>query len=164
MNIRLRKNVAKAMVKKRGTTAIAKRALKKRLFTDPSAIHDEQLKERFDKSKSWMTNLKETDLKEMYEERLPEIIAEKAAWTIPKLSENEAEVVRKLITAHGADEFHRMAFDRKLNKLQWTEEQCEKKVRMLIVDNRVHTCEEGRCLCGSLRVSSNVTPKNRARH
>jgi hypothetical protein len=164
MNIRLRKNVAKAMVKKRGTTAIAKRTLKKRLFTDPSAIHDEQLKQRFDKNKSWMTNLKETDLKEMYTECLPESIAEKAAWTIPKLSEAEAEAVRKLMQEHGAESFRKMAFDRKLNKFQWTEEQCEKKVRMLLVDKRVHTCEEGRCLCGSVPVSSYVARRNRANH
>ena len=161
MNIRLRKNVAKAMVKSRGTTAIAKRTLKKRLFTNPNAIHDECLKERFDKSKSWMTNLAETDLKEMYEGHLPESIPDKAAWTIPKLSEDEATIVRKLLSVHGQENFKRMAFDRKLNKYQWTEEQCEKKVRMLLVDKRVHTCEQGRCLCGSLPVSSYAQKKSR---
>lgn len=160
MNIRLRKNVAKAMVKRRGSTAIAKKAVKKRLFTDPSTIVDDELRERFDKKKSWMTNLKETDLKEMYQKSLPVEIADKAAWTISKLSEDETAVVKKLIQQHGPEGYRKMAFDRKLNKFQWTEEQCEKKVKMLLVDNRVHICEEGRCLCGSLPVSSYVQRKN----
>jgi hypothetical protein len=160
MNIRLRKNVAKAMVKKRGTTAIAKKTLKKRLFTNPNVIHDEELKERFDKGKSWMTNLKETDLKEMYQDHVPVEIPEKAAWTIPRLSENEVEVVKKLVSEHGPESYRKMAFDRKLNKFQWTEEQCEKKVKMLIIENKVHICEEGRCLCGSVPVSSYAKRKN----
>ena len=152
--------MAKAMVKKRGTTAIAKQAVKKRLFTNPSTIRDDELKERFDKKKSWMTNLKETDLKEMYQDSLPAEIADKAAWTISKLSENEVAVVKKLVAEHGSDGFKKMAFDRKLNKFQWTEDQCAKKVKMLLVDNRVHTCEEGRCLCGSLPVSSYAKRKH----
>ncbi len=159
MNIRLRKTVAKAMVKKRGTTAIAVKKQKKKLFTNPDKIADEALKARFDKTKSWMTNLAETDLKEMYADKLPESIPDKAAWTISKLSENEVSVVRKLIAVHGESNFKKMAFDRKLNKFQWTEDQCGKKVKMLTVSNLIHTSEDGKCLCGYVPTSSYAKKK-----
>jgi len=156
MNIRLRKTVAKAMVKKRGSTAIAVLRQKKKLYTNPELIADPSMRERFDKKKSWMTNLAETDLKEMYGDKLPESIPDKAAWTIAKLNETEVFVVKKLIAAHGETNFKKMAFDRKRNTLQWTEEQCEKKVNMLTVSNLVHICEDGRCLCGYTPNSSYV--------
>ncbi len=162
-NPRLRKTVAKAMVQKRGTTAIAQLRVKKRRFTNPSTIQDPHLRERFDKEKSWLANLASTDLKEMYEQSLPETIASKAAWTLSKLSEDEVVVVRKLIGAHGETSYRKMAFDRKLNKLQWTEEQCEKKVKLLVEENRVHVCEDGKCLCGYTPNSSYVARKDRVR-
>jgi hypothetical protein len=148
------------MVKKRGTTAIAVKKQKKKLFTNPKKIVDEELKARFDMNKSWMTNLADTNLKEMYSDKLPESIPDKAAWTIKKLSENHVAVLRKLIAAHGDTNFKKMAFDRKLNKYQWTEDQCEKKVRMLLVDNLVHVCEYGKCPCGVSSNSSHVKKKN----
>ena len=159
-NPRLRKTVAKAMVKRTGSTAIAKQIHKKRLFTNPSAIQDIQLKESFDKNKSWMTNLATTDMKKMYENQLPEKIACKAAWTKAKLSEDHLEVVQRLIRLHG-DNYRKMAFDRKSNLYQWTEDQCENKVKLLTISNSLHFCEEGKCLCGTTSNSSYVAKKDR---
>ena len=163
MNPRFRKTVTKAMVKKRGSTAIAKKAQKKRNFENPTAIRDEKFKAVFDKEKSWLENMKSVDLMELYGNDLPEQIPAKAAWTLPKLSEDEASVVRKMIEAHGEASFRKMAFDRKLNVFQWTEEQCEKKVMLLTRDNRVHVCEDGKCLCGYTANSSYVAKKDRIR-
>lgn len=162
-NPRIRKTVAKAMVKKRGTTAIAKVTVKKQRFTNPSTIRDPQLRERFDKEKSWLTNLESTDMKEMYENSLPVSIPDKAAWTLPKLSEDALAAVRKLIASHGESNFNKMAYDRKLNIFQWTEAQCEQKVKLLLVDNRIHVCSEGTCLCGYTPNSSYVAKKDRIR-
>lgn len=162
-NPKFRKTVSKAMVKKRGTTAIAKLAQKKKLFANPNKIKDEKLRERFDKDKSWIENLKATDLKEMYSEVLPDVIAEKAVWTLPKLSEDELAVVKKLIATHGESNFRKMSFDRKLNVYQWTEAQCEKKVSLLVKEKRVHICEDGKCLCGNTSNSSYVAKKDRIR-
>ena len=142
MNPHLRKTVKKAMVKKRGSTAIAKLAQKKKLFENPSQIQDEKFKDRFNKKMTWIQNMRATDLKEMYGESLPEDIAAKAQWTLPKLSEDELAIVKKLIATHGESNFKKMSFDRKVNLLQWTEDQCEKKVNLLLKDNRVHVCEE----------------------
>jgi hypothetical protein len=162
-NPKFRKTVAKAMIKKRGSTAIAKLPQKKKLFTNPNRIQDAKLKERFDKEKSWIQNLKTTNLKEMYSEQLPETIPDKAAWTVPKLSEDEATTVRRLVQVHGEINFRKMAFDRKLNIYQWTEDQCQNKVKMLLVDKRFHVCEDGKCLCGCTPNSSYVAKKDRIR-
>lgn len=162
MNPRLRKTVVKAMVKKRGSTAIAKKPQKKKNFLNPSAIQDDKFRAVFDKEKSWIENMRTVDLMELYGKDLPEEIPAKAAWTLPKLSEDEAAVVRKLIKTHGETKYRKMAFDRKLNIFQWTEEQCEKKVNLL-ANNRVHTCEEGKCPCGTTPNSSYVAKKDRKR-
>lgn len=159
-NPRMRKTVARAMVKRSGSTAIAKQLHKKRLFTNPNAIKDEELKATFDRTKSWMDNLRGTDLKKMYENKLPETIAAKAEWTKAKLSEDELAVVKRLIESHG-DNYRKMSFDRKNNLYQWTESQCENKVKLLTVSNRVHFCEDGKCLCGVTSNSSYVPKKDR---
>lgn len=151
----MRKTVAKAMVKKRGSSAIAKQIHKKKLFTNPSTIQDEGFRKSFDSSKSWIDNLQSTDLKKLYENTLPIDLPAKAEWTRPKLSEDELEVIQRFVKHHG-DNYRRMAFDRKSNIFQWTEEQCETKVKLLTVSNRVHMCEEGKCLCGSTPNSSYV--------
>ena len=163
MNPRFRKTVAKAMIKKKGTTAIAKQVHKKKLFKNPSLIKDPKFRAVFDKEKSWLENMNSVDLKTMYSDSLPEIIPAKAAWTLPKLNEDELTVVKKLIEKHGETGFRKMSFDAKLNKYQWTEEQCEKKTNLLLKDNRVHVCEEGRCLCGNTPNSSYVPRKDRVR-
>ena len=163
MNPRFRKTVAKAMIRKRGTTAIAKKAQKKKNFQNPSLIRDDKFRAVFDKEKSWMENMKSVDLKELYGHELPESIPAKAAWTLPKLNENELQIVNKLIAAHGETGFKKMAFDRKLNIMQWTEEQCERKVNLLVRDNRVHICGIGKCLCGETANSSYVAKKDRIR-
>jgi hypothetical protein len=163
MNPRYRKTVAKAMIRKKGTTAIARQQQKKKNFQNPSLIRDEKFREVFDKEKSWVENMKSVDLKEMYGECLPESIPDKAAWTIQKLNEDEVDIVRKMVAKHGESAHSKMAFDRKLNIFQWTEEQCEKKVKMLLVDNLVHVCEDGKCLCGYTPNSSYVSKKDRVR-
>lgn len=158
----MRKTVAKAMVRKKGTSAIVKQTHKKKLFANPSAIRDQKFKERFDKDKSWIENMNAVDLKEMYSASLPESIAAKAKWTLSKLSEDELVVVQKLLAAHGPTNFRKMFLDRKLNKFQWTEHQCEKKVNLLI-ENRIHVCQDGKCLCGDTPNSSYVARKDRVR-
>ncbi|TEB18091.1 hypothetical protein C9890_0485 [Perkinsus sp. BL_2016] len=163
MNPRFRKTVSRAMIRKKGTTAIARLAQKKKHFHNPSTIRDQKFREVFDKEKSWLDNMNSVDLKEMYGDCLPEVIPDKACWTLPKLNEDELNVVRKLIATHGESGFKRMAFDRKLNRYQWTEDQCEKKVKLLLVDNRIHVCEHGKCLCGDTANSSYVSKKGRIR-
>lgn len=163
MNPRYRKTVTKAAVKKRGTTAIAKKAQKKKHFQNPTAIQDAKFRAMFDKEKSWNENVRSVDLKDLYENDLPESIPAKASWTLPKLSEDEAAVVRKMVDTHGECFYRKMAYDRKLNIFQWTEEQCEKKVKLLLEDNRVHVCEDGKCLCGYTSNSSYVAKKDRIR-
>ena len=163
MNPRFRKTVAQAMVKRKGTTAVAKQTHKKKLFKNPSLIKDDKFKAVFDKKKTWIENMNSVDLKAMYVDCLPETIAPKAAWTMTKLSEDEVEVVKKLVEKHGESNFKKMFFDIKLNRYQWTEEQCEKKVNLLLKDNRVHVCEEGKCLCGNTPNSSYVAKKDRIR-
>ena len=163
MNPHMRKTVAKAMVRKRGTTAIARQTHAKKRFANPSSIKDIKFKERFDKEKSWIENMKTVNLGEMYSESLPETIASKAKWTLPKLNDSELAVAQKLVAVHGDSNFRKMFFDRTLNKFQWTEEQCQKKVNLLLQQGRVHICEEGRCLCGNTPNSSYVARKDRIR-
>jgi hypothetical protein len=162
-NPRMRKTVAKALIKKKGSTAIAKKVIKKQRFTNPDQIADPKLRAVFDKTKSWMSNLDSVDLKAMYFDSLPEQIPSKAAWTISKLSEDEVVVVQKFMKSHGDSNFKKMAFDRKLNIYQWTAEQCEKKVGMFVAGDRVHKCEDGRCLCGYTPNSSYIAKEDRIR-
>lgn len=155
--------MTKAMVKKRGTTAIAKRDQKKKLFHNPDTISDPKFRAVFDKEKSWIGNMNSVNMRELYNDSLPESIPNKASWTLPKLSEEELIAVKKLIASHGETGFRKMTFDRKLNVYQWTEEQCEAKVNLLLRDNRVHICEDGKCLCGVTPTSSYVAKKDRIR-
>jgi hypothetical protein len=150
------------MLKKKGTTAISKQIHQKKLFTNPSAITDVKFKGLFDREKTWGENMKAVNFKDMYSDSLPEFIPDKASWTLPKLSEDELAVVQKLISAHGETQYRKMFFDRKINIFQWTEEQCERKVNLL-KENRVHICNEGKCLCGSTPNSSYVPRKDRIR-
>jgi hypothetical protein len=163
MNPKYRRTVTKAMVRRKGTTAIAKKEQKKKHFQNPSAIQDIKFKALFDKKKSWIENMNSVDLKEMYCDSLPETIPDKASWTIPKLNEEEVTCLTKLIGKHGDSSFRKMSFDRKLNVFQWTEEQCAKKVKMLLVDKLVHVCEDGKCLCGYTPNSSYVPKEGRIR-
>ena len=153
MNIRLRKTVKKALIKKKGTTAIKVEKAKKRCF-DPASIGDQSFKAVYDKDISFVENLKAANLKELFEEKLPESIPRKAAWTMPKLSEEENAIVQRMVSAHG-DNFKKMAFNRKLNIYQWTEEQVQRKVDLLN-QGRVHVCDDGKCLCGYTPNSSYV--------
>jgi hypothetical protein len=163
MNPRFRKTVSKAMIKKRGTTAIAKKLQKKKHSVNPTAIRDDKFRAVYDKEKTMLENMRSVDLKTLYNDSLPVSIPSKAAWTLPKLNEEEVSVVRKLISLHGEGGFKKMACDRKHNKYQWTEEQCQKKVNLLVNENRVHICEDGKCLCAYTQNSSYVPKRDRIR-
>mmetsp|Transcript_45385 Transcript_45385/g.84663 ORF Transcript_45385/g.84663 Transcript_45385/m.84663 type:complete len:161 (+) Transcript_45385:43-525(+) len=90
-------------------------------------IQDPELRKRFDKSKSLKKNLENTDLKEMYKERLPKKIPKKGAHPL-KVNEEEAPICKKLIDKYGED-YQKMHWDVKINIFQWTTKQCEKKVQ-----------------------------------
>ncbi|KAF4736375.1 hypothetical protein FOZ63_002422, partial [Perkinsus olseni] len=105
----------------------------------------------------------------MYFDKLPEVIPDKAEWTLPKVNEEELSVCKKLADKYGkevpmaedAEEqeelqnefFSRMARD-KLNKYQWTWGQLRKKFN-LALEGRVHVCHPD-CQCAMAKQSSNV--------
>ena len=159
--IRLRKTVRSAAIKRTGTSSIVGKVkrIKKKNFEDPRHCAEPKFVAMFDKEKSWLDNLKTCNLGEIYADRVPDAIPEKAAWTISKLSEEDLDALKKLTAVHGGN-ITRMRFDRKLNKYQWTENQIERKLALL-AEGRIHVCELGKCLCGETANSSNVQRKNR---
>merc|ERR1711948_166372 len=73
-----------------------------------------------------MGSLEATDVKEMYSDKLPAVIPKEAAH-VPKVNEEEAPIIEKLIRKHG-DDYEAMHWDIKLNEFQWTKANCKKRV------------------------------------
>lgn len=102
--------------------------VKPRRFTNPNLIKDPKLRERFDKKKSFLENLRCTDLKEMYADRFPTEEQLAKVGHVPKVNEDEAKICQALVQKHGEEEYDAMFRDHKVNVWQWTAKQCEKKV------------------------------------
>ena len=149
--IRYRKSVRKALVKQSGRVGVYQGKVAKNDFYNPTRINDPTFKSSFDKNKTWIENAASVDMKAMYEDKLPESIPAKAAWTIPKLNEDELAAIKRLKSKHGEDA-HAMAKDRKSNPYQWSAEQCERKMK-LMSQARIHVCSD-KCLCGTTKSSS----------
>lgn len=101
---------------------------KSRRFQNPKQIRDEKLRERFDKSKTWTENLRNTDLKEMYKDALPTEDQIAKVRNVPKVNEDEARICDALVKKHGEEDYDAMFRDHKVNVWQWTAKVCEKKV------------------------------------
>ncbi|EER20502.1 hypothetical protein Pmar_PMAR010248 [Perkinsus marinus ATCC 50983] len=157
------KRAARAKGRRKGKTP------KNLLYQNPKAIKDDTFKEKFDKRRTYLQNMNSFNLKDMYYDKLPEVIPQKAEWTLPKVNEEELNVCKKLAEKYGkevptaADEeeqeelqnefFSRMARD-KLNVYQWTWGQLRKKFN-LALEGRVHVCHAD-CQCALAKQSSNV--------
>ncbi len=151
--IRYRKSVKRALIKKSGRIGNLQAKQPKKDHFNTDRIADPAFKAVFDPSKTYIQNAQCVDLRAMYADRLPEVIPAKAAWTLPKLNEDERRIVEKLVNKH-QNEFSRMARDTKVNVFQWTSSQIEKKVKLL-QEGKFHVCNEN-CLCGLPPSSSYV--------
>merc|ERR1712118_132314 len=85
----------------------------------PKRVQADAIKEKYDKNKTMLQNLNQTDLKEMFGKNLPTHIPD-APLNPPKVSERDARVCEKLHAKFGND-FAAMARFHKLNIFQWTE-------------------------------------------
>lgn len=157
--IRYRKSVKRALIKKQGRVGNLQARVQKNDFFNPRRIRDEEFKAVFDKEKTWIENGNSVDLKKMYYDRLPEVIPDKAEWTLEKLSEDHRVALEKLVSKHGESNLASMSRDMKLNTYQWTCDQISRKLALL-KQNRVHICSE-KCLCGTTPNSSQVSRKLR---
>jgi hypothetical protein len=149
--IRYRKSTKRALIKKSGRVGQLQAKQPKKDHYNPDRIADPAFKAVFDPKKTYLENARSVDLKQMYEDRLPEFIPPKAAWTLPKLNEEERPIVEKLVNKHVGD-FARMARDMKVNRYQWTASQIEKKVQLLN-EAKFHVCSN-KCLCAMASASS----------
>jgi hypothetical protein len=94
----------------------------------PKRVQADAIKEKYDKNKTMLQNLNQTDLKEMFGKNLPTHIPD-APLNPPKVSERDARVCEKLHAKFGND-FAAMARFHKFNIFQWTEPQCKRKVEL----------------------------------
>jgi hypothetical protein len=94
----------------------------------PKRIREDAIKEKYDKNKTMLQNLNNTDLKEMFAKKLPTHIPD-APLNPPKVSERDAPVCQRLQAKFGND-YAAMARYHKVNIFQWTEAQCKRKVEM----------------------------------
>merc|ERR1711953_1363612 len=108
-------------LRKRRTAKVVSRKPKKdsaQKKLNPRMIKDDALRERYDPRKTLKQNLESTNVKEMYENRLPAEIP-KQPKHIPKVNEEEAPIIEELVKRHG-DDYEAMHWDIKLNEFQWT--------------------------------------------
>ncbi|KAF4689106.1 putative potassium transport system protein kup 3 [Perkinsus olseni] len=89
------KRAARAKGRRKGKTP------KNTLYQNPKAIKDDIFREKFDKHKTFLQNMDSCNLKDMYFDKLPEVIPDKAEWTLPKVNEEELSVCKKLADKYG---------------------------------------------------------------
>mmetsp|Transcript_41726 Transcript_41726/g.84240 ORF Transcript_41726/g.84240 Transcript_41726/m.84240 type:complete len:158 (-) Transcript_41726:218-691(-) len=116
----------KSRAKRRGAKVCHRKVKGQEQKLNPRKIQDEELRKRYDPTKTLKQNLASTDVKEMYYKRLPKSIPKEAKHA-PKVGEEEVPICEQFIKKHG-DDYAAMHWDIKMNVFQWTTAQCKKRV------------------------------------
>merc|ERR1740117_1113661 len=120
--------MGKSLRKKRNQKIVSRKSkkLNQTKYLKPRKIQDEALRSVWDKTKTMKQNLANTDLKKMYSSKLPDKIPTEAKHQC-KVNEDEIPLCKTLAAKHG-DNWQAMFMDNKVNEMQWTAKQCEKKI------------------------------------
>ena len=121
--------MVKKLTKKRGHKAVKshKNKMDERKRLNPGRIRSKELRDVYDKNKTWNQNMASIDLYKMMKDKLPASEAEIKTAHVPKIGEFEVPIVKKLKEKYG-DDYAAMGRDRKINQWQWTVAKCEKLV------------------------------------
>merc|ERR1711953_842656 len=106
----LRKTRNKALIQKRGSK---KKEMGTQRKLHPKKIRDESLRKVWDVKKTLKQNFENTNVKELYFDRLPTSIPKEARHQ-PKVNEEEAPICEKLVKKYG-DDYEKMQRDIKIN-------------------------------------------------